>query len=115
MICIVCGSRAYSQWCVRHKPRKPIATYKHPKQRSTKEVVYQSWKESECRPALIARDGNVCSCCHRHATDGEKLDIEHTLTKGSRPDLKHDLDNLTLMCRVPCHYNKTNGLPCPHL
>ena len=115
MTCSVCGSRSYSEYCVRHKPRKPIMTKKRPKQRSTKEVAYQSWKESECRPALIARDGNACSCCGRYARDGEKLDIEHTLTKGSRPDLKRNLNNMTLMCRIPCHFKKTNNIPCLHM
>ena len=119
--CTVCGKRSYSEYCVSHKPRKPIKTNsvlktkKRPKQQSDKEKEYQVWKEQVARPALIERDGgNYCTCCGRPAYNGEKLDIEHTLTKGSRPDLKRDLDNLTLMCRYPCHFRKTNGLICEH-
>jgi hypothetical protein len=75
---------------------------------------YQQWKEEIARPFLIKRDGNRCSCCLRPARTNEKLDIEHTKTKGSRPDLKRDLRNLSLMCRIPCHRNKTDDIACEH-
>lgn len=88
--------------------RKPI------NKRSTKQEQYDTWLESVARPFLIQRDGNYCICCKRAAKVGEKLDIEHTLTKGSRPDLKRDLNNLTLMCRFPCHRSKTDAKPCFH-
>lgn len=97
--CIVCGKRAYSEYCVQHKPRKPIITKNRPAPQSAKEQAYQVWKEEVARPYLIARDGNNCSCCKRPAFANEKLDIEHTLGKGSHPGMKKDLDNLTLMCR----------------
>lgn len=114
-LCIVCGARAYSDYCFRHKPRKPIETKKRIRQQSDKELEYQKWKEEVARPFLIARDGNLCSCCGRDAYPGEKLDIEHTLGKGSHPSQKRDLNNLTLMCRFPCHRNKTDGKKCDHL
>lgn len=81
---------------------------------SANEAQYQIWKETVARPAIIARDGNKCSCCGRPAEAGEKLDLEHTLGKGSHPGLKRDLKNLTLMCRFPCHRNKTDGVECVH-
>jgi hypothetical protein len=136
--CKECGSPFHSK--MYHKPRKPIltkthlpgptkplqrsATYAVPKrtplprpekrirQRSDKQLEYENWLEEVARPYLIAKYGNMCSCCRQYWSVRDKLDIEHTLTKGSRPDLKKDLDNLTLMCRYPCHYNKTNGIPC---
>jgi hypothetical protein len=118
--CSICGKKAYSDRCVAHKVRQPIATKtpirrptKRIKQQSDRELEYQAWKETVARPALIERDGNNCSCCGRSAFMNEKLDIEHTLTKGSRPDLKRDPDNLTLMDRI-CHHYKTIGQPCPH-
>ena len=91
--CQVCGKRAYSNYCFTHKPRKPI------KQVSDKQAKYHNWLEDIARPYLIDRLGNKCSCCSRPAIDVEKLDIEHAITKGSRPDLKQNLDNLTLMFR----------------
>lgn len=112
--CTVCGKRAYSDFCVQHKPRKPIAVSKRPKQQSDKEKDYQKWKEEVARPALIERYGNFCSCCGRPAKAGEKLDIDHIENKGSHPELKRELSNLQLLCRVPCHFRKTNNLLCFH-
>lgn len=106
--CLVCGKRAYSDYCVRHKPRKRIP------QQSAKELDYQEWKEQVARPAVISRDGNNCFCCGRPAMSDEKLDLEHTKGKGSRPDLKQDISNLRLFCRFPCHRNKTDNIPCNH-
>lgn len=104
--CQVCDKRCYGNFCFLHKPRKAI-----PKQ-SDKEKQYQMWKEDIARPYLISKYGNNCFCCGRSAYPGEKLDIEHTLTKGSRPDLKRSFSNLSLYCRYPCHRNKTDGIKC---
>jgi 5-methylcytosine-specific restriction endonuclease McrA len=109
-----CTRGCYGSFCIIHKPRKPLpAPTRRIKQQSAKEKQYQVYKESEMRPAVIARDGNNCYCCTRPAYPGEKLDLEHTLTKGSRPDLKRDIANIKLYCR-PCHNNKTDHRPCPH-
>lgn len=110
--CLKCGKRAYSDYCVQHKPRKPIVTNKRIKQVSDKQAEYHLWLEEVARPYLIARDGNSCSCCTRPAYEGEKLDIEHTEGVGSHASLKRDLDNMTLMCRFPCHRNKTDNVQC---
>lgn len=107
-LCSICDSPYHYQTFCPFKKKKAI-----PKQ-SAKEQEYQIWKEEIARPILIERDGNKCSCCGRPARRGEKLDIEHTLTKGSRPDLKRDLDNMKLFCRFPCHRNKTDGKICLH-
>lgn len=106
--CKLCGSIWHTKAFCQHKPRKPI------RQVSDKQADYKLWLEDVARPYLIERDGNNCSCCHRPAKSGEKLDIEHTLGVGSHASLKKDLDNLTLMCRFPCHRNKTDHLPCSH-
>lgn len=108
VVCKHCGSKwHYSSMCP--NIQKPI-----PRQ-SAKEISYQVWKETVARPFLTKRDGNSCHCCGRPAWEGEKLDIEHELGKGSHPELKKDLDNLRLFCRIPCHRNKTDGKPCLHL
>jgi len=114
LTCKQCGKRSYSEWCWRHKPRKPIESKKPIPKQSDKEKEYQKYKEEVLRPALIERDGNNCWCCGRPAYVDEKLDIEHKLTKGSRPDLKRELRNLRLYCRYPCHDNKTNNVLCVH-
>lgn len=107
-LCANCGSKYHYQTFCPYKKRKAIA------KRSHKEEIYQTWKETIARPYLIKRDGNICKCCKRPAYDGEKLDIEHKLGKGSHPELKAKLSNLRLYCRIPCHENKTKGLPCKH-
>lgn len=81
---------------------------------SAKEQEYQEWKENVARPAVIERDGNMCQCCGRPAYDGEKLDLDHVLGKGSHPELKRNLDNFQLLCRWPCHRNKTDNKECLH-
>jgi len=120
VVCKLCGGNHYRTFC--YKNRKPIKVTnpqplkrgKRLRRQSDKEKEYQVWKETVARPALIERDGNACSCCHRGAYHEEKLDIEHTLNKGSHPALKRDLNNMTLMCRIPCHRNKTDGKVCLH-
>lgn len=116
--CKICSSPWHSPMF--HKERKPlprptapIKRGKRPKQQSVREKQYQQWKEEIARPYLVKLYNNVCSCCGREAGINEKLDIEHTLNKGSHPELKRDLDNLTLMCR-PCHRLKTDGIQCSH-
>lgn len=68
------------------------------------------WIREVGRPAVIARDGEACVCC---GTPYD-LTIDHIKTKGSRPDLKRDIDNLQLLC-YPCHRLRTDHLPCTHL
>lgn len=115
--CPVCSSLFHSK--MYHKPRTalkrtalPRAT-KRIKQQSTKEIAYQTYKETVLRPALIERQGNVCFCCHRPAEVNETLDIDHVIGKGPRPDLKRTLSNLVFLCRS-CHRNKTDHIACLH-
>ena len=107
-----CERGCYGLFCLAHKPRKAITTKKRPRQQSDKEKEYQLWKEETARPFVIERDGNHCACCGRLAHEGEKLDLDHILGKGSHPSLKRDLSNFELLCRFPCHRNKTDELPC---
>ena len=85
------------------------------RRQSTKEEQYQLWKEDVARPFIIERDGNICRCCLRPAYDGEKLDIDHILGKGGlHAGLKRSLNNMQLLCRFPCHRNKTDHKKCQH-
>lgn len=107
IFCTKCESPYhYQSFCPLN--RKPI------KKQSDKEKEYQLWKEAVARPAVIDRDGNHCSCCYRPAKVGEKLDLDHDEGKGANPSRKRDITNLRLLCRFPCHRNKTDGKPCLH-
>lgn len=94
-----------------HRNRKAIATKKRPNKQSVKEQGYQAWLRETARPAVIARDGDVCNCCKRvHYPH----DLDHVLNKGSHPELKRDISNLQILGRFPCHRNKTDHIPCYH-
>lgn len=113
MTCRVCGKRAYSEYCVAHKPRKALRARVRPKKMSVKEKDYQEWKEAVARPYVVQRDNNECACCGRPAYPNEKLDLDHIKGKGSSPKDKRNLHNIQLLCR-PCHFNKTNHYRCEH-
>lgn len=68
------------------------------------------WIKEVGRPAVIERVGERCVCCGTRYN----LTVDHIKSKGSRPDLKRDIDNLQLLCLYPCHRNKTDHIPCLH-
>lgn len=105
--CQVCGERGHSKFYCRKRVYRV-------KQVSDKQTEYNIWLEDVARPALITRDGNICNCCKRKPSYEAKLDIDHVIGKGTRPDLKRNLDNLQLLCRFPCHRNKTDNKQCQH-
>lgn len=101
MNCIRCNARSYGEFCFRCKPRKPI------KKESDKALDLRKYIKEVARPYLDKKYGRICNvklCGSRNM-----LDVDHILTKGSRPDLKRDLDNMQYLCR-PHHIAKTNGV-----
>jgi hypothetical protein len=109
-----CNRNCYGEYCYLHKARKPLRSHVHPKKQSDRELDYQAWKEAVARPYVVERDGNRCMCCGRPAYPREKLDLDHIKGKGSHADSKRDLQNLQLLCRFPCHRNKTDHVDCIH-
>lgn len=100
--CQVCGKRAYSDYCFQHKPRKRIA------QKGRKTEAYETWRDEIARPYLIKTFGAVCAACGGLRCKNKQLDVDHKLKRGSRPDLKMSLDNVQLLGRYPCHWEKDN-------
>jgi len=78
---------------------------------SNRQKEYLKWKEQIARPYLLERDGDRCNCCMQWK---EQYDIDHIKSVGSHPELKRDLDNMQLLCRFPCHRNKTDHIKCEH-
>jgi hypothetical protein len=88
MNCTVCNKRSYSEYCVSHKPRKPIAVTsvpkrsKWPKQIGKGTQKYNEWRDTVARPYLIAQFGRlkmilsnvqlICRPHHRQKTDNVK-------------------------------------------
>lgn len=111
-ICSICGKRAYSEYCVLHKPKKPLKRTRI----STKGKEYQRWQKFRQEVAIPYMDkhyGHFCRCCKRSDVP---LDIDHIKSKGSHPGMKYQLSNLQYLDRI-CHYWKTNypKLQCPHV
>lgn len=98
MSCTVCGKRAYSDYCVSHKPRKPI------KQKGRRSIAYDKWRDEVAKPYLDQVFGHRCAECG--ATT--QLDVAHIEERGSRPDLAKVLSNVRYLCRN-CHL-KEHGI-----
>lgn len=98
-----CVNNSYGEYCWMHKPRKPIKKLKRPKQKGKEYERWRKFREEVATPYLDKTYGHRCVDCGV----GGKLDIDHLITRGSRPDLKYDLQNLMYRCRM-CHIVKTN-------
>lgn len=89
----------YSYRCFQ-RPDKPKPISKKGK----RTIAYEAWRDSVARPYLDKTFGHRCVDCG--AVDG--LDVAHIRSRGSRPDLKMNLDNVCYKCRV-CH-QKESGI-----
>lgn len=117
--CTVCGKRAYSDYCVRHKPRKPIAVNK-PLPRPTKRIRSEAVKTREKRLETTAkwfehnppdRNGNWHCYISKHPQCPRILTVdtivlEHDLSKARRKDLQFDITNIHPACAFD---NKAKG------
>lgn len=105
MQCLVCGARAYSDHCVRHKPRTPLKRTPI-KQRGKQYYKYQDWRDTVAIPYLDAHYGHICAVLGCFET---QVDVDHIKERGSRPDLKYDVTNIRYLCR-PHHRLITDGV-----
>lgn len=102
--CVVCGKRAYSDYCVAHKPRK------HINQRGKRTQEYEDWRDTIAIPYLDEKYGRVCFACGGARCGNKQLDVDHELNRGSHPHLKMNLQNVRYLGRYPCHVEKTNAI-----
>lgn len=101
--CLRCGAGCYGEYCFRCKPRKPIDRITRPKQKGKEYERWRKFREEVAIPYLDSNYGRKCVDCGAEGA----LDIDHIKNRGSRPDLKYDLQNLMYRCRM-CHIIKTN-------
>lgn len=99
-VCIVCNKRAYSDYCVQHKPRKPIA------KRGKRTIEYEHWRDTVAKPHLDSTTGRICQVLGCNVT--EYLEVDHIATRGSRADLKMNTGNVRYLCH-PHHREITDG------
>lgn len=107
--CEVCGIKARSSRCFRHKVRSPIKINKRPKQRGKHFYKWVEFRDEVAIPYLDKRYGHVCFCCGV----GGKLDVDHIVTRGADPSLRYNLGNLRYACRS-CHRKLTDKVECIH-
>lgn len=104
MICVICGARAYSQYCVKHKPHKQIDRVKRPRpagkvQTATNKAVAE-WKANQ-KPN---HEGYYqCYICGRWV---DYLMAEHVKSKARSPESRTDHNNLKPVC---ARCNKAKG------
>jgi hypothetical protein len=117
--CKVCGKRAYSDYCMQHKPRKPIAT-RTPLPRPTHRIRPEAIKTREKRLQTTAdwyaanppdKDGNWYCYIPKHPLcpwrlTVETIVLEHDLSKARRKDLQFDITNIHPACGYD---NKAKG------
>lgn len=60
------------------------------------------------REILFHRDDSKCRKCGR---SDRRLNVSHVYPKGAYPWLRHDLDNVKLLCAAPCHMTWWHGHP----
>lgn len=91
MTCKVCGKRAYSEYCVQHKPRKPIKAGKHTNKDRYHNKKFREGKRNH-------QGYLICENCGSWAGS----DADHKIKKSVRPDLRYDESNKQILCRR-CH------------
>lgn len=104
MKCLVCGKRAYSDKCYKHKDRTPIVTRK-PLPKATKPIkkqgkVAKTWLKTrqewfKQNPA----EGYSCYLCFQWLPKNQ-TQLDHVIPRSARPDLRNDLNNLMPVCNT---------------
>lgn len=101
--CAYCGKRSYKEYCMAHKPRKPI------RKQGKEAERWAEFRDETVIPYLDKQFGHTCRCCGV----GGKLDVDHIHGKGSHPQLKYQISNFQYLCRR-CHIEKTANRACEH-
>lgn len=104
--CIVCGKRAYSDYCVQHKPRRPIARSKQiaPAKKPISFIGKQARKWIATRKLWISLHPGPLYRCHYCSCimNLEAMTLDHIIPRSRRPDLRYVLSNLIPACG-PCN------------
>jgi len=105
--CLTCGKNCEGDYCFVHKPRKAMGksskvAKKQDNSRNISDMkafFLQLWKKRK----------HECENCGKWLGN-EPLSymFDHLLEKSKYPELKHEEDNIMLVC-LECHDNKTRG------
>jgi len=94
-VCLTCGKRAYSAYCMQHKPRKPINKIgKRGKQNAKTSKLF--------RDTLNRLELHICYLQIHEYCPGtmlaEQVVPEHVKSKSGSPELRDDLNNIWKSC-----------------
>jgi 5-methylcytosine-specific restriction endonuclease McrA len=95
MKCNYCGKKSYNEYCVAHKPRKPIKAGTH--------TIKDRQENKKFRESKLNFQGYlICELCG--SWNGS--DADHIKKKSSNPHLRYDESNKRILCRS-CHIRVT--------
>lgn len=105
--CKSCGGEWHTAFNCPLRPRKGFVNkVKLMKPIGRQGLKYNQFRNNVAYPYLVEKYGEQCNSCGRSDLP---LDVDHIKKRGSRPDLKYDLNNLQLLCRS-CHAKKDNEI-----
>jgi len=114
--CNICGVKANSEFCWRHKPKKQL------KKSAIKKVSKKGLIKKKEKKELLAKDWefylslwnsrpHICQSCEIPLGDEPRTYMfDHLIEKQNREDLRHEEGNIFICC-LECHSLKTNGFP----
>lgn len=113
MNCLVCSKRAYSDYCVQHKPRAKIATrtalprptkpIKRSAIRKVKTRLAMQWEATRQQWFSLNTSPYACHYCGIQLFK-KTVTLDHKIPRSRAPQLRYVLSNL-----VPCCFT-CNGL-----
>lgn len=110
--CKICGKRAISEYCFRHKPNYSLSRggrIKIKKKEVNIEEIDKMW--NFFYSIWRKRKNHKCEMCGKWLGN-EPLSymFDHILEKSKYPELKYEEDNIAYLCLL-CHDSKTRGFP----
>ena len=93
--------------------KKPSIRIRPITEQEKEEAVALREKDMEFYNRIWNKRPHKCEVCGKEL--GNELStgyMDHLLEKSSYPDLRHEEDNIIVVC-LDCHYLKTNGFPKP--
>ena len=88
--CAVCGKRAYSGYCVRHKPKKPVNRLRRPRKAGKHSEL---WAEFRKQWLIDNPPPYICGICGR-AVHPDSVVLDHIIPRSNRPDLRYNSSNI---------------------
>lgn len=97
--CIVCKKKAYSDYCVHHKPRKlPNKFGKQAKKNAQTTKIFRERIKSEAdQYGMVYCYLQISPLCPKRLSLDQVVP-EHVLPKSGNPELRHDQNNIKIAC-----------------